>query len=133
MPLLSADGLQAMSDKDKETLLQSLVIKENKRRVIRNSAQLRYQKKRREIDAEYRQKCNDIQASCHRRRYNDDPEYRERVRQRARERYHERKSLAAAASESEQKVPQMENINVDDCSPSASSDECISDPGPSIL
>ena len=99
MPLLSADDLQAMSDTEREALLQSLVIKENKRRVIRNSAQVRYQKKRREVDPEFRQKCNSVQAKCHRRRYNEDPEYRDRIRQRARERYHERKEALNTASE----------------------------------
>ena len=79
-------------DANKDELLKALWTAHEKNRVLANARTNRYRSKRYATDEKFRRHVNEVSAACQRQRYQTDPHYRERMKQRARAWYSAKKT-----------------------------------------
>ena len=76
---------------DKEQLLEALWAAHEKARVAQNVKQCRYKSRRYAEDEHFRERVNKVSAACKRRKSHCDPIFREKVKERARVSYRQKK------------------------------------------
>ena len=81
-------------DSDKDELLKALLAAHEKNRMLANARTNRYKTKRYAADEQFRRHVNKVSAACQRQRYQTDPDYRERMKERARAWYRAKKAAA---------------------------------------
>ena len=84
---------------DKDQLLEALWIAHERSRLTQNSRKCRYKCKRYAEDQQFREAVNKVAADCKKRKYHSDPAYRERMKERARQWYHQKKLAACSAKD----------------------------------
>ena len=82
---------------DKDQLLDALWAAHERARVTQNARKCRYKCKRYAEDEHFRETINKVSAACKKRRYQTDPLYRERMKELAREWYHQKKLATCTA------------------------------------
>ena len=79
------------TETDKEQLLGALWAARERARVVENARKCRYKCRRYAEDEQFRDAVNKVSAACKKRKYQNDPAYRDRMKERARVWYHQKK------------------------------------------
>ena len=84
------------TEDEKQHLLDALWAAHEKARVAQNAKKCRYKSRRYAEDEHFRETVNLVSAACKRRKYECDSEYREKMKERARVYYHQKKQAKLA-------------------------------------